>query len=123
MNFFNLDKRKRAFKADISNMTDEFFMKNRVVALKRLRGKRVSTVFLGLDHALRSNEKPLIFETMVFCGEDYMEIYMDRYTTHKQAQKGHRQAIKWVLGGCIHEPRQSKTIYNKQKSMKIFINK
>jgi hypothetical protein len=65
-------------------------------------GKWVSTVWLGLDHNFGIGI-PLIFETMVFAGkpksqggEDWAEIDMARYSTEKEALKGHiKMAKKW----------------------------
>jgi hypothetical protein len=97
------------------------------VGKKSINGKRVSTVFLGLDHAYSEEQKPQIFETMVFSGSDYNEIYMQRYSNYKQAKKGHRKAVKWVSLGCwddyYNKPKPSRIIRNKQKSIKIIINK
>jgi len=57
-------------------------------------GKWVSTVFLGLDHNFGGG-KPLIFETMVFpkWGE-LGELDMDRYSTYKEAEAGHKRMVK-----------------------------
>lgn len=46
---------------------------------------RVSTVFLGIDHAYEG--PPLIFETLVFDGP--LDDEMERYTTEEQARTGH----------------------------------
>jgi hypothetical protein len=58
----------------------------------------VSTVFLGLDHGFGRPE-PLLFETMVFGAEEsseHVDIYMDRYHTWDEAEKGHARAVEWV---------------------------
>lgn len=54
---------------------------------------RISTVFLGIDHAFGRGE-PLWFETMIFGGNDDGSTadYQDRYTTWAQAVAGHRKA-------------------------------
>ena len=59
-------------------------------------GKWVSTVWLGLDHNFVGG-KPLIFETMVFPKEgDYQDLDMERYSTLKEAKKGHQKLVeKW----------------------------
>ncbi len=57
-------------------------------------GKWISTVWLGLNHNY-GRGKPLIFETMVFLNkEDFGEIDMERYSTLKEAQRGHKRMIK-----------------------------
>jgi hypothetical protein len=43
---------------------------NRRVALTDTPRGRVSTVFLGIDHAFGRNAGPLFFETMVFVDDD-----------------------------------------------------
>jgi hypothetical protein len=52
----------------------------------------ISTVFLGIDHAFRS-DVPVLFETMAFIGDDG-EQYFDRYTTWEEAEAGH-----WLIVG------------------------
>lgn len=52
----------------------------------------VSTVWLGLDHDLLGGGPPLIFETMVFPGEAYVE----RYSTEEGALEGHKRAVRWA---------------------------
>jgi len=68
----------------------------RHVGNDQICGKRISTVWLGLDHNFIDGE-PLVFETMVFdslhSGKD---IYMERYTTWDEALAGHHKAIEWV---------------------------
>ena len=56
---------------------------------------RVSTVFLVIDHQWGSGP-PLLFETMVFGGEYDQD--QERYSTWKQAEKGHRAMCKKVFG-------------------------
>ena len=57
-------------------------------------GKRVSTVFLGLNHNWGEGA-PLIFETMVFPSEtEWDDLDMDRYSTEKEAIKGHKKMVK-----------------------------
>ncbi len=51
---------------------------------------RVSTVFLGLDHAFGSGP-PILWETMIFGGKE--DLYQDRYTSHEDAMIGHELAL------------------------------
>ena len=91
-----------------SNQSEKLWKENKKhVADEDVNGKRVSTVWLGLDHNfLGIGSKPLLFETMVFdkpsTGQD---IYMDRYTTWDEAVDGHKKAIQWVLDGCNDDTR------------------
>jgi len=57
--------------------------------------KFVSTVFLGIDHNLFSEEVPILFETMVFdnAGNDELT---NRYATWEEAQKGHQEIVRYL---------------------------
>ena len=59
-------------------------------------GKCVSTVWLGLDHAL-SGPRLHIFETMVFPSESqWNDLDVERYSTEAEALEGHdRMVAKW----------------------------
>ena len=54
----------------------------------------ISTVWLGTDHGFGQG-RPLIYETMVFHGDD--DIYIDRYSTWDEAEAGHIKALVWTL--------------------------
>ena len=54
---------------------------------------RVSTVFLGLDHAWDS-DIPVLWETMIFGGEH--DQYQDRYTSVEDALEGHKTALTLI---------------------------
>ncbi len=58
----------------------------RHVALTEIRGSRVSTVFLALDHSFGEGP-PLLWETMVFGGKFDGE--QDRYPSLEEAKRGH----------------------------------
>jgi hypothetical protein len=59
-------------------------------------GKWVSTVWLGLDHQFGDGQ-PLIFETMVFSSkDDFSEERCKRYSTLKEAIKGHKNIINEI---------------------------
>ncbi len=76
------------------------------VAHNIVADKQVSTVWLGVDHNHFSdidNSLPLLFETMVFEGNNVNNIYMDRYTTWEEAEIGHLRAIQWVKEGCKND--------------------
>jgi hypothetical protein len=66
---------------------------NRGVAEDTIGGARISTIFLGLNHALE-NGKPLLFETMVFGGQFDQE--MERYSTWEEAEAGHKIMVERV---------------------------
>lgn len=52
----------------------------------------VSTIFLSLDHNFSDEGKPILFETMVFA-KGGVEMYIDRYRTYDEAEKGHQRAV------------------------------
>ena len=60
-----------------------------------INGKRVSTVFLGIDHNFSFSGPPLLFETMVF-GDDGRgdEEEIERYATYEEAEEGHKRIVK-----------------------------
>jgi hypothetical protein len=65
---------------------------DRKVAYDEVGGYRISTVFLGMDHSFGGGP-PLLFETMVFPGESWGEVYCERYSTWEQAEAGHAAAL------------------------------
>lgn len=60
-------------------------------------GERLSTVWMGLDHSFTQTGPPIIFETMLFAPEKYIEKHyphdqlQERYSTEAQARAGHRR--------------------------------
>lgn len=102
MSHYYLNEDKTYRPAELMEWAEQFEHMERHVADDNLNGKRVSTVWLGLDHNY-SGGKPLLLETMVFDEEGY-EIYCERYTTWQEAEDGHEKAIQWVIGGC--DPHQ-----------------
>jgi hypothetical protein len=68
---------------------------DRTVANDTIGAVRVSTVFLGLDHAFGGGP-PMLFETMIFGGVH--DEFQQRYSTREQAIAGHAQAIDLVDG-------------------------
>lgn len=68
----------------------------RQIAADDIGGVRVSTVFLGRDHAFGSG-RPVLFETMIFGGPH--DEYQERYCTREQAVIGHSRALALVRSG------------------------
>jgi hypothetical protein len=78
----------------------------KTLACDHISDKRISTVWLGVDHNVFTNinnTAPILFETMIFTGDENLEIYLDRYSTWDEAMSGHKRAIKWVIDGCNDE--------------------
>lgn len=70
-----------------------FETNNRRIAYDEIGDVRVSTVFLGLDHA-HGHGEPLIFETMIFGSEH--DGFQTRYSTKEEALAGHQAALDRV---------------------------
>lgn len=67
----------------------------RVARTRLWWGGCVSTIWLGLDHGF-GNSKPMIFESMLFGGEDNNSL--QRYSTEHEALKGHKEMVKEYNG-------------------------
>ena len=67
---------------------------NRRVAEAYVNGRRVSTVFIGLDHNFAGDGPPLLWETMVFGGDLHGE--QRRYASHAEAMAGHAAMVERV---------------------------
>lgn len=86
-----------------------------VIAQHWVRGWKVSTVWLGIDHNFTRSGAPVIFETMIFAPKDVtvgrdgtavtmedLDQYQERYATERAAQAGHDRALAAMveqLGG------------------------
>lgn len=62
-------------------------------------GVRVSTVFIGVDHGFRDDDRPLIFETMIFGGPHDQE--MDRCSTWQEAIAMHHRMCALAKLGMV----------------------
>lgn len=56
----------------------------------------VSTVFLGIDHNFTGKGPPVLWETLIRGGP--RDGWMDRYTSEKDAKKGHKRACALARG-------------------------
>lgn len=101
--YYKLDQNKKVVTCSLEEWWDHIAGRipdySRQVADEEINGKRISTVFLGLDLQWQDDRPLHIFETMVF-DEDRRDIYMDRYSTWQEAEEGHKKAMQWVLEGC-----------------------
>lgn len=66
---------------------------DRRVALDDVRGIRVSTVFLGIDHNYGYSDRPVLFETMCSTEIDWLDMQL-RYATWEEAETGHKLVIE-----------------------------
>jgi hypothetical protein len=65
-------------------------------------GTRVSTIFLGLDHAFPLIRRPILWETMIFGGPH--DQYQERYASRDEALEGHAYALALAHGFLTREP-------------------
>ena len=68
---------------------------NRVVACEQIGRSRISTVFTGLDYAYGKQDKPVLWETMVFGGLLNNELVRCS-GTREQAQAMHARMVRRV---------------------------
>lgn len=70
----------------------------------------VSTIFLGIDHSFsifKNHRDPELWETIIFKGNQEgdnfaQSIYMERYSTKKEADAGHERACELAELGSDH---------------------
>lgn len=86
--YYILNEDHLAVPCELLEWAQWFESADRRVAEDRIGAFRISTVFLGLDHAFGEQGDPVLFETMVF-GPDGESADMDRYSTWSDAQAGH----------------------------------
>lgn len=76
----------------------ELYGADRTVALDRISGVDISTVFLGIDHSFGlPGVVPQLFQTMIFGGKH--DEYMQRYATWAEAVEGHKIACDMITQG------------------------
>lgn len=95
--YYTLDANHQPVETDLhgwGRMLDD--RKGRTVGVDEVNGLRVSTVFLGMNHNYDADGPPLLFETMVFGGEDEP---MWRYSTWDEAQAGHQRVVDALRAG------------------------
>ncbi len=81
----------------------KFFENNEVrqIALDQFNDITISTVFLCTDHRFFGEGPPVLFETLVFGGEN--DQFQDRYCTLKEAKQGHDLIVNAIKKGEILE--------------------
>ncbi len=67
---------------------------DRVVADDEIKDMRVTTIFLGLNHAFEEGVRPLLYETMIFGGSRDGKQW--KCGTYDEAEKQHKFAVKKV---------------------------
>lgn len=82
---------------------------DRTVVREQIGGYLVSTVFLGLDHNFDPDRGPVLFETMVFEGDDALDLLMQRYSTWEEAEAGHRAIAELVRLKTLKTPENQES--------------
>lgn len=96
---FLLDEDNNAYPCeDYLEWAKKFGEMNRVVKQEIVGEFKVSTVFLGINHAYFGGP-PLLFETMVFAKGGHVDDYQERYSTWAAALAGHEVAVS-LVGAC-----------------------
>lgn len=94
--FYLLDKDKKPYGVTLEEslkLYEDFDMK--ITQQDRINDEiRVSTVFLGFNHAPLGSGTPILWETMIFGGQH--SEYQERYTSHEDALAGHQRALELV---------------------------
>lgn len=98
MGLYILDENKNPVKCNDMSVWGKWIKnpENKRVALTNIsEDVYVSTVFLGIDHNFGRNDKPILFETMVF-GGIYDGLEAMRYYTFEEALLGHDAMVGFV---------------------------
>jgi len=102
--YYKLDKAKKALPCNAREwgLQREEMRDNgtKIIALGTIHGKRISTVWIGINSESDFTLPPLIFETMIFGDKGETEDYCEQYSTWDEALAGHQRAIEWVKTGC-----------------------
>ncbi len=59
-------------------------------------GRKLSTVFLAINHNYYDGGDPILFETMIFGDPEGNEI-LARYSTWEEAEEGHIKTVKYMF--------------------------
>jgi len=98
MTSYILDKENNPVKEpDIIKWANWAKFGNKTVGKTTVGVAKVSTVFLGIDHAY-VGDKPMLFETMVFGGP--LDEEFDRCSTWKEAENMHIKMCKRLEKLC-----------------------
>jgi len=90
-NKYILINKEAVIEPDLLKWAKWFETKERIIKQENVKGKMVSTVFLGIDHNFYNEGKPILFETMIFGdGQEYQE----RCSTWEEAEEQHKKAVK-----------------------------
>lgn len=101
--YYYLDENKNCVPCSVEEYSRKFESDKKRVAYDEVKEKRISTVFLGIDHQFVDNGTPLLFETMIFPLDSFMDEYCERYSTWQEAEEGHKKVLQAVINGELPE--------------------
>ena len=104
-NYILNDKHEAVLESDVTKWGAWMEKRERHVGNTYIGDTRVSTVFLGIDHAFGGGE-PLLFETMVFGNDSHSESYMERCSTWEEAGVQHVITCIRVLSGDLKSTKE-----------------
>jgi hypothetical protein len=93
MYYILLEDKNAVVCGDLINWGQWFKKANRNVAVDTISEVKISTVFLGIDHAFQGSY-PILFETMVFGGA--LDEEQERCSTWEQAEIMHQSMCERV---------------------------
>lgn len=76
--------------------TENVILKQTRINEKKVNEKRLTTVFLGLDHNHHNSGKPVLFETILFTGNSSEDI-REKYSTYEEALEGHERLYEQYI--------------------------
>jgi hypothetical protein len=107
MAWYILDNNHKPVPTDVSTASKwmEDNLNRKIVKQENINDDiHVSTVFLGLDHAMPwgKDKTPVLWETMIFGGPNDQE-YQERYTSYEDAVEGHKVAVQIAINSLKTE--------------------
>jgi len=104
MEFYILEGKKPKQVESLIEWSEWYSKSNHLVKRTELPdGVIISTIFLGQDTRISKAFPPILFETMIQGG--LHDMYVEKYSTWEDAEKGHEKAIRIVFG--VEEDEQS----------------
>lgn len=100
MRYYKLEEKSVIPLADVREWAIwlKFFPdKKRVVAQDTVGSEMISTVFVGIGWPYDSDSANMVFETMVFDGDEAGDV-VARYATWSEAEAGHAMCVDVVRG-------------------------
>jgi hypothetical protein len=100
--YFKIDENKNVVPGTVEECEKILSSKGKIVKQNEIDNYFVLTVFLCINHNFFHTGRPVVFETMIFEGDEPLN-YQERYCTWKEAEEGHERAVQWVKDGCKDE--------------------